>query len=48
MASRGGNMPLSLAEIVPAVELFGQPREDDTFDPPRFVLQYQRREKADR
>ena len=35
------DMTLSLAEIVPAVELFGQPREDDTFDPFRFVPQHQ-------
>ena len=35
------DMTLSLAEIAPAVELFGQPREDDTFDPFRFVPQHQ-------
>ena len=34
------DMTLSLAEIAPAVELFGQPREDDTFDPFRFVPQH--------
>ena len=33
-------MALSLAEIAPAVELFGQSREDDTFDPFRFVPQH--------
>ena len=34
------DMTLSLAEIAPAVELFGKPREDDTFDPFRFVPQH--------
>ena len=34
------NMTLSLAEIAPAVELFGKQREDDTFDPFRYVPQH--------
>ena len=34
------SMTLSLAEIAPAVELFGQPREDDTFNPYRFIPQH--------
>ena len=33
-------LTLSLAEIAPAVENFGQPREPDTFDPFRFVPQH--------
>ena len=33
-------MTLSLAEVGPAVELFGAPREPDTFDPFRFVPQH--------
>ncbi len=35
------DMTLSLAEIAPAVELFGQPREGDTFDPFRFIPHHQ-------
>ena len=34
------DMTLSLAEIAPAVELFGKQREDDTFDPFRYVPQH--------
>ncbi len=35
------DMAPSFAEIALAMELFGQPREDDIFDPLRFVLQHQ-------
>ena len=39
-ATRLMYLTLSLAEIAPAVENFGQPREPDTFDPFRFVPQH--------
>lgn len=39
-ATRLMYLTLSLAEIAPAVENFGQPREPDTFDPFRFVAQH--------
>jgi hypothetical protein len=39
-ATRLMYLTLSLAEIAPAVENFGQPREADTFDPFRFVPQH--------
>ena len=35
------HLTLSLAEIAPAVENFGKPREDDTLDPFRFVPQHE-------
>ena len=34
------NLTFSLAEIAPAVELFGKAREDNTFDPFRYVPQH--------
>ncbi|MBM4255417.1 MAG: hypothetical protein FJ147_05910 [Deltaproteobacteria bacterium] len=35
------DMTLALAEVAPAVELFGKPSEDDVFDVARFVPEHE-------